>query len=288
MSQPAEPAPQRPPRPRGLPLIGSTLDVQRDALRFYLHITGQYGDLVGYHFIFWPSVILNHPDYVRYMLQDNNHNYSKETFNYRMLTWFIGNGLLTSGGEFWLRQRRLMQPAFHRQRITMLDGLMTSAAATVLDRLAVAASANRPVDIAEEMMRVTLAIVSKALFSLDISNVTYTIGHSFAANNAHYANYVATLVFPPQIPLPRNRRFRAVRERLDRFVFDTIEERRRTKADIGDVLSMLLQAIDEETDARMNDAQVRDEVMTLLFAGHETAANALAWTWYLLWQNPAA
>src|SRR5919199_4614868 len=196
-----------PPGPRGYPVVGSTLAVQRDAIGFVRAVTGRYGDIVSYRFLGRPSVILNHPDYAKHMLQEHNHNYDKEVFTYRMITWFLGDGLLTTSGDAWLRQRRLMQPAFHRKRVAGWSTLMGGVAGRFLDRWE---RLDTPmIDVADEMILLTLSVVSRALFSLDISDAAGPVGHTFLAINRHYVNYAATLLAPPRVPVPRNRRFKA-------------------------------------------------------------------------------
>jgi cytochrome P450 len=269
-----------PPGPRGYPVVGSTLAVQRDAIGFVRAVTGRYGDIVSYRFLGRPSVILNHPDYAKHMLQEHNHNYDKEVFTYRMITWFLGDGLLTTSGDAWLRQRRLMQPAFHRKRVAGWSTLMGGVAGRFLDRWE---RLDTPmIDVADEMILLTLSVVSRALFSLDISDAAGPVGHTFLAINRHYVNYAATLLAPPRVPMPRNRRFKAAVRRLDEFAYGVIRERRAGSVEHDDLLTVLLESRDEETGAMLDDGQVRDEIMTLLFAGHETAANALTWTWYLI------
>jgi cytochrome P450 len=286
MQTPLAVARRLPPGPRGYPIVGSTLAVQRDAIGFTREVTRRYGDIVYYRFISRPSVILNHPDYARHMLQENNRNYDKEVFTYRMITWFLGDGLLTTSGDAWLRQRRLMQPAFHRKRVAGWSALMGGVAGRFLNRWE---RLDRPtIDVADEMILLTLAVVSRALFSLDISDAAGPVGHTFLDINHHYVNYVATLLAPPRVPLPRNRRFKAAVRRLDEFAYNVIRERRARPGEHDDLLAVLLESRDEETGATLNDAQVRDEIMTLLFAGHETAANALTWTWYLIARHPEA
>lgn len=276
-----------PPGPRAYPLVGNTLEVQRDAPGFYRWLAREYGDIVSYRFMRWPSILVNHPDYIKHILQENYRNYSKNVFNYRMLVWFVGLGLLTGEGDSWLHSRRLMQQAFHRQRIVAFGAMMTANTGAMIERWQPAIENGRPLQMDEEMMRLTLANVSEALFSINISDEAGAIGRAFALVNGHYGDYVATLLFPPHIPLPRNRRFRAALAQLDQFVYSLIRERRH-RNDKHDLLAMLLDARDEETGLGMDDTQLRHEIMTLLFAGHETTANALTWTWYLLAQYPDA
>ncbi|HZG50991.1 MAG TPA: cytochrome P450, partial [Pyrinomonadaceae bacterium] len=199
----------------------------------------------------------------------------------------LGEGLLTSEGEYHRRQRRLAQPAFHRKRIDSYGALMVEYAARDSDRW----QDGETRDIAHEMMRLTLAIVGKTLFDADVESEADEIGGAltqilelFQMLLLPYSEYLERL------PLPANRRFTRARAALDAVIYRIIEERRASGTDRGDLLSMLLVAQDEEDSASggMSDEQLRDEVMTIFLAGHETTANALAWTWYLLAQNPEA
>ena len=196
----------------------------------------------------------------------------------------LGEGLLTSEGEFHRRQRRLAQPAFHRQRIASYAEAMVHYANRTSDRWHDGAT----LDISEEMMRLTLGIVGKTLFDADVESESGEVGEAMAV----VMELFDTLTLPffellSKLPLPQLRRFDAARTRLDNIIFSLVEDRRRSGVDRGDLLSMLLLAQDEEGDGgQMTDQQLRDELMTIFLAGHETTANALTWTWYLLSQHP--
>lgn len=277
-----------PPGPRGTLLAGNLRDLRRDPLRFLMTSTLRYGDIVSYRFAFLTGYLLNHPDYIKYVLQDHSQNFNKASFDYKPLKWILGEGLLTSDGTFWLRQRRLVQPAFHRKRIATFGTLITDATAAMLAAWQPFAARGQPLNIAGEMMRLTLRIVGEALFGTDVSDKVDVVGRSFTALSEDIITRIRSLVIiPPHLPLPRNRRFQAELRALDEVVYAIIDERRRQPEDTGDLLSMLLLARDEETGEQMDNRQLRDEVLTLLLAGHETTANALAWTWYLLSKHPA-
>src|SRR4029453_12355082 len=224
-----------------------------------------------------------HPDQVKDLLVTQQHAFKKG----RGLEWakhFLGNGLLTSEGDFHTRQRRLSQPAVPRQRIQSYAQVMTDYALRTRDRW----RAGETLDVGHEMMELTMAVVAKTLFDADDTGGRGGVGRSlttiislFHRFNMPFAGLVQKL------PLPSNIRFRRARERLDRTIYRIIAERRRSPGARGDLLSMLLVATDEEGGGTgMTDLQLRDEVMTLFLAGHETTANALAWTFYLLSQNP--
>jgi cytochrome P450 len=199
----------------------------------------------------------------------------------------VGLGLITSDGEYGLRQRRLAQPAFHRKRLATLASTMSTAAEETAGRWQSLARGDEPVDIAREMMHLTLRIVGQALFSTDTSADAGKVSRAVDVA-IEYVNFRLNhpYAFSERVPTPRNLRFLRSRRTLDKVVNTLIEERRRSGTDTGDLLSMLLLARDEATGKGMSDRQLRDEVMTILLAGHETTAVALSWTWYLLSQHP--
>ncbi|HEY4864334.1 MAG TPA: cytochrome P450 [Candidatus Dormibacteraeota bacterium] len=276
---------RRPPGPRGSLLLGSAPVIARDPLAAYQELAHEYGDIVRIRFVLWPTYLLFHPDHVRHVLQEKHTNYSKDLYTYRMLRPVVGNGLLTNDGADWLRQRRLIQPAFHRQRLARVGDLAVASSEAMLEEWSAFAREGRPVDISAEMLRMTLQVAAQALFSVDLSAEDQRVTEAFAAVNELLTDYVHSPIPPFAVPTRRSLRLRAARATLDRLVTRIITTRRREPGG-GDVLSMLLLARDEETGEGMDDRQVRDEVMTLLFGGHETTATALTWACYLLALNP--
>ncbi len=195
-----------------------------------------------------------------------------------------GRGLLTSDGSFWLRQRRLEQPAFARSRLEALDRIVVPATQAMLAGWETALPADDPIDVDAEMMRLALEIVGKALFSIDLSREAHRLTQAVLTALDHIIYRVR---HPISLPGVRSLRFRQALRTLDQAVYELLAQRRR--ADPGDdLLGMLLRARDEETGAPMNDRQLRDEIITILIAGHETVASALTWAWHLLAQHPAA
>jgi cytochrome P450 len=261
---------------------------RRDPLGFYCEMQRRYGDVFRWDVGSFAVHLFSHPDHVKHVLHDNHKNYPRSMF-YNLVRLVTGEGLVVSEGEFWRRQRRLAQPAFHRQRIAVAAKLMTKETARMLDRWQQYADSGQPVDISQEMMRLTLCIVSQALFSHDISGDTDDVGRS-VTEAMEYINYrINHILAPPLfVPTPRNLRFKRAVRRSDRLIYETIEERRGKEREYDDLLSMLMSAVDEETGERMSDQQLRDELATFLGAGHETTAVALAWTWYLLSRHPQA
>ncbi|HLV97486.1 MAG TPA: cytochrome P450 [Ktedonobacterales bacterium] len=266
-------------------LLGSASPMQRDPLGFLLS-TRRYGEVVGMRFVFSPAYLLYHPDAVKHVLQEHHFNYNKDLFTYRVVRPVLGDGLFTNDGASWLHQRRLIQPAFHRKRLATYATLMTEATDAMLECWQAREASAGPLDMAEEMMRLTLRIVGQALFSLDLSQETSTVGQAVTTLVKLLGDYVYAPFPPLGIPTSRNRHMHAAIHALDTVVAGIIKERRERESDMGDLLSMLLSARDEETGEGMSDQQARDEVMTLLLAGHETTANALTWTWFLLSEHP--
>lgn len=275
--------------PRGRPLAGVLPELRRDSLGFLRRTFAEYGDISTYKLGPIRSHLIAHPDGVRQVLQENVRNYTKDHVSYGIIRWVAGNGLLTSQGDFWLRQRRLAQPAFHRQRIAAMGERMVERAAALYEGWERAAASGRPLLIGEEMMRLTLGIVGDALFGADVGEQTAAVDKGFNTLNAQVVDRFRSFnLLPPVLPTRADRQWRAALAELDRVVYAIIAERRRSGADTGDLLSMLMLARDEETGAQMDDKQLRDEVLTMLVAGHETTATALSWTWALLDTNPAA
>jgi cytochrome P450 len=256
---------------------------RRDPTGFLLDSAREYGDVV--HFKFGPQEVylLNHPDYIRDVLVTNHRNFVKSR-GLVMAKKFLGEGLLTSEGEFHRRQRRLAQPAFHRQRINAYATVMTDYGAQTRNRW----QANETLDISQEMMRLTLAIVGKTLFDANVEAEASEIGKALTDVMQLFDRITSPFAgLLEKLPLPSNLRWLKAKQRLDETMYRIIDERRRSGEDRGDLLSMLLLAQDEEGDGTgMTNQQLRDEAMTLFVAGHETTANALTWTWYLLSQHP--
>jgi cytochrome P450 len=280
----AAPARVEPRQPGGLFGIGSLLRFTRNPLEFITSMSQAGGDIVHYRLAFRDVFLIRHPDLIRDVLVTRQHDFAKG----EGLKWarrFLGDGLLTSEGEFHTRQRRLAQPAFHRQRIGSYGEAMVAHAARARERW----RDGEDLWLDREMVRVTLGIAGETLFDADTEAQAVEIGAALTDIIRLFPRFALPFGgLLNLLPLPSNRRYLRGRRRLDATVYGLIEARRRDGKDRGDLLSMLTMARDEETGAGMSDRQLRDEVMTLLLAGHETTANALCWTWYLLSQNPGA
>ncbi len=272
-----------PPGPKGLVPGLQFLPFRRDPLAFLTNLARDYGDIAQFRMGPQRTFFLNHPDLIKDVLVTRFDAFHKGRALQRAKR-LLGEGLLTSEGAHHRRQRRLAQPAFHRQRINGYAGVMVDYAA----RASSLWSDKATVNIADEMMRLTLAIVGKTLFDTDVERDAEDVGEALT----EMMELFNLLLLPfaellEKLPLPATRRFQRARARLDAVIYRIIDERRHSGTDCGDLLSMLLLAEDEEGDrAGMSNEQVRDEAMTIFLAGHETTANALAWTWYLLAKHP--
>src|SRR5215467_9594301 len=271
-----------PPGPKtGFPR--TLLEFRRDPLRFLTNLANEYGDLAYFKIGPQGIYLVNNPEHIKDILVINNRNFVKSR-GLEVAKRFLGEGLLTSEAEFHRRQRRLVQPAFHQQRIQSYGSVMVEYA----DRLSRTWRDDQSVDVAQEMMKLTLGIVGKTLFDSDVQSDAGEIGQALT-EIMHLFRFGVTLPFGDKIEkiliFPRIR-FQKARARLDAILYRIINERRASGADRGDLLSMLLMSQEEDGDGRMSDQQVRDEAMTLFLAGHETTANALTWIWYLISQHP--
>jgi len=261
-------------------------EARRDPMAMLRAAAREYGDIV--RFDAWPLVLhlVFDPEHIKYVLQDNNRNYWKGNLIARVKP-LIGEGLFTSEGDFWLRQRRLTQPAFHRQRIESFASIMSTAAARMLDGWESIAAQAKPFDLMEEMSRVTLSIVGQALFGIDLIHDAADVGRAMLVA-LQFVSEEAFRFFPAvlAIPTPRNRRFKQARAELDRVVLGIIDCRHHAASAGDDLLAMLMEARDAETGEGMSDRQLRDEIITFILAGHETTAVTLAWASLLLAQAP--
>ncbi|MBS1806935.1 MAG: cytochrome P450 [Acidobacteria bacterium] len=272
-----------PPGPKAHWLTGVMRDYQNDPLGFATRCAREFGDIVSARFLYVPCFFIYHPDHIEQVLVTQQRNFIKSvSLQTPFMRRLIGNGLLSSEGEFWKRQRRLAQPAFHRERINTYSQTMTA----YTERMLASWQTGETRDIHEDMMQLTLEIVAKTLFDADVTDTAREVGQLLSVIVEPFS-YQASFkwILDNRLPTPMNRRFHRTAQRLDEIVFGIINERRASKVDRGDLLSMLLAALDEDG-SQMTDQQLRDEAMTLFLAGHETTALTMSWTWYLLAQHP--
>lgn len=276
-----------PPGPKGHFLWGSGLAAIETPLTLYVDSWKAYGDCVklkslpGYYWY-----MFTYPSAVEHILQTHQQNYRKpEVFN-KPMQLLVGNGLVVSEGALWMRQRRLSQPAFHKTRLALLAKSMVDVTEDQIqkwERLAPEST----IDIADDMGALTLAIVGKALFSTDLQTYSERVGRTLRIALEH-VNYRMGHIYalPEWIPTKRNRQFLKAKAELDSVVMEIIAKRRQSGEEDNDLLSALLHATDDESGESMSNELLRDEVITLLIAGHDTTAAALTWTFYLLDRNP--
>ena len=276
--------------PGSLPLIGHLGRMRRDPLAT-LVAASRIGDVARIDM--GPrreAYVVTHPDGVKRVLLENQPNYSKRTRGFDSLRLFLGQGLLTSEGDFWRKQRRIAQPAFHHRNLQAFGTIMQQAGESLADRWEAKAATGEPFDVARDMMQVTLSIVGRCLFSTDPDAQSSAIGRHLDVMLERFIRRItAPIVLPLSWPTAGNRRIRLAIDELHRIV-DEIVARCRIAPGSGDrptdLLDLLMAAEDAETGTRMSDRQLRDEVLTLLLAGHETTAATLGWTWWLLARHP--
>lgn len=270
---------------QGKPILGALAEFRADQPGFFVALREAYGDIVRLSMLNQRWVVLNHPDLVQALLVANADKVRKSRLDHAVLRRFIGRGLLISEGDFHRGQRKLMQPAFHHKRIEAYGQVTTD----FTEWLAQSWHDGQTLDIHDEMTRLTLYIVGKVLYDADLRDQADDIGqHVHVINHEGEEQYRAGFVLPAWLPTRQNRAISTSLAYVNALILPIIEARRASGEDRGDLLSMLLAAQDEATGVGMTDQQVRDEVMTMFIAGHETTSNALAWTWYLLATHPAA
>jgi cytochrome P450 len=267
----------------GLPLFGNLLEFRRDPLRFLCAMRETHGDVVEVAIGPMKTTLVSHPDLIEDILVTRSRLWQKDRFLQTSLRPVLGDGLLSSEGDFWRKQRRLAQPAFHRDRIAAYAGMMVDQAT----RLVRSWREGEVRDVHTDMMRLTLAIVAQTLFGADVGDHAEDVGKALEAVLAVVADPVELLIpLLKRLPTPKRKRFDRAVARLDTIIYRVIEERRKAaSAETVDLLSMLLHAQDEDG-SRMSDRQLRDECLTLFLAGHETTAINLSWTWLLLSRHP--
>jgi cytochrome P450 len=272
-----------PPGPRGLAFLWEVLRSPNSSLDFLVRLHEHYGDMVFFHLLTIPACAVTDPAAIEQVLVAKSHNFTKSQ-DYKALHSILGEGLLTSEGDLWKRHRRLVQPAFFRERIAAYAPMMTAAAGQLADEW----QDGDVRDIHADMMRLTLEIAGKTLFDVDTADIAKTIGKALSVGMEEFVRLTSVSFFIPNwLLLLGRRRFRRALRELEAVVYRIIRERRASTKDSGDLLSLLLQAR-EEDGSGLSDKELRDEVMTLLLAGHETTANTLSYTLYLLAQNPEA
>jgi cytochrome P450 len=285
-----------PPGPRGWLVFGNVPFPGADWLIGFERAARQFGDVVYFQFLHVPMIMLVHPDAIESVLLTEPANFLKSR-DYRALAKVLGNGLLTSEGEEWRAQRKMLQPAFRRENILAYAPVMSDCAARMMDSW----RDGETRDLHQEMMALTVEIVAKALFGADISASTERVGSALETAMKQFTRIAGwAFLLPDNFPVPGTRRMRRARLQLDEIIYGIIRERRASSRNSAaenfqagsagnsrDLLGALLEIRDEHGHS-LTDVQLRDQLMTLFLAGHETTAIALSWTWYLLATNPDA
>jgi cytochrome P450 len=274
--------------PRGHFLFGTLPEVQRDILSFVERVSREYGNIAQVRLLpGWHCLMLTHPDHYKHVLIDHSENYEKNLAHFDIFALLAGEGMLTLNGKRWRARRKLTQPAFHRNRILGFGKIMTEATMEMLQRWRTL-DPSAALDIEWEMINLTLGIAARSLLTVDFTGELDAVGKALGEATRFMAKRWANplSLYLVNLPTPENRAFAAAIKTLDDFVYRIIAARRKSGEDSGDVLSMLLAARDEETGDVLTDRELRDELMTVLIAGHETSSSALTWAWYLLGKNP--
>jgi cytochrome P450 len=275
-----------PPGPRGLPLLGMALQVLRNPLGTLQRIASEYGDIVSIPIVSDTRILLNHPDYIEQVTVIQQSKFHKSKLTKDVTGRLLGEGLLISEGDFWRRQRRLAQPAFQRNRINEYAATMVESAEAHSRKW----KDSEECDIAQEMMALTLEIAVRTLFGTTLPGEARQVALSLEFLMRYSLRRARSpFKLPEQWPTPSNRRAEREIQFLDSLVYRIIDERKKlgNANEHNDLLSLLMAAMDEDG-SQMTPKQLRDEIMTLFMAGHETTALTLSWAWYLLSKNPAA
>lgn len=246
----------------------------------------EYGDIFRVKSPLGQAMVITSPELARHVLADHYAHYQQKSQPYAVLRILMGNGLVTSEGEFWRGQRKLVQPAFHRKRLDALFAMMVERVTEMAGKIKPGVAA----DFAPLLSQLTLDIIARAMFSSDVQGAAADVAHHIAVLNEYALRMLRNpllFLLPRSIPLPFVNKQQKSLKSLNRIVHGIIQTRRRDPDAHDDLLSMLLSACEEGSGRGMTDDQLRDEVMTIFVAGHETTANAMAWLMYLVAQHPA-
>lgn len=273
---------------RRVPLLGSLPYLMSGGLDFILKERARLGDIFAVEFGAGRVLALCHPSHAQHVLRDSARKYEKGGPLWDSVRGLLGNGLPVSEGDFWLRQRRMLQPQFHRQRLQQMSDTMVAAIDDCLQRWQVAADSGRPLDVAAELTHMTMQIVVRTMFgaSLDAAEVD-TVARHMGFALSHVLHGVLFAALPSWLPVPGRRRFAQAVAAIDKVLYRVINQRRQSGGAGGDMIGMLIDMVDDETGERMSEQALRDEAMSLFLAGYETTAAALSFTFNLLAEQPA-
>lgn len=263
--------------------LRNSMLILKDPLDFFVKTFAEYGDIYDVNSNFFTIYVIANPNYIQEVMVSNKKDYAKSD-DYKILKYSLGNGLLTSEGDFWKKQRRIAQPAFHKESMKkLLETMIASTQATVQAWLN-----KKQVELTDEMHFLTLDIVTKCLFGTTLDSDYSKIQESITIGNEFLAEKIMRPFTPPiWLPTPKTRRYKKSRKYSSDVILDIIKKRQESQStQHQDLLSMLMNAQDEDTGEKMSAQQLKDEAITIFVAGHETTANALSWTFYLLSQHP--
>lgn len=267
---------------------GHIAELRRDNLGLVTRAWRECGPMARVSFGFLTPIFVFDARAVKHILVDKQQHYSKQTRGYDALRMLLGQGLVTSEGALWKRQRRIAQPAFHKERIAKMVDTMRVASSDLVERWAPWADGQTEIDAADEMMRITLRMAGETLCGVDMSDESSEFGRGVSVMLKFFRKKISTpLPLHWKLPTAQQRRSDKALEAMDRIVHEIIDERFQSGVHGDDLLGMFMSARDAETGESMDRTQLRDELMTMLSAGHETTANAMAWTLYLLSKHPA-
>jgi cytochrome P450 len=270
-------------------LMGTAYYAQRDPLKWLAQWAKELGDIYTIVSPLGTATVVASPEGARQVLVERYSKYQEKSRSYAVLRLLMGNGLVTSSGEFWRGQRKMTQPAFHRKKLDAIFAMMVSRSITAVEKLALQAGDMEGAELSIPLSELTLDIISRAMFSTDVEGTAAQVGKYIAMLNEDALRMLRNpwrFFLPRKISTPFNAKEFAAREALYGIVNGIIATRRASPDGHDDLLSMFLSACDEETGRGMTDEQLRDEVMTMFVAGHETTANAMCWLLYLVAQHP--
>ena len=276
-----------PPKTRGLPFVGSIPGAIRHKTEFFLKAREELGDIYTFDGGFIKVVIINHPRLAQYIFRDAARNYTKSGVIWDVVRTFVGNGLVVSQGDFWLRQRRMMSPHFHRRRLRSITKLMVDAIEESMAFLEAPAQSPKPYNMLDAFTQITMKVIVKTLMGTGLSpQEVVDMGVALAYVLDYMLPGVMNTFVPNWLPMPGKKRNREELERVNRIIYSVIDRRRKQGLEGDDLLAMFLDMVDDETGDRMTDLQLRDELANFFLAGYETSATNLAWAYYYLTRNP--
>jgi cytochrome P450 len=276
------------PETQGWPIVGSIPQVLKDPFNFLTQAREQHGDIYRLNLGMMKAVVLNNPRHAQHVLRDHAQNYRKGGPLWDVIRKILGNGLVVSEGEFWLRQRRMMQPHFHRQRLAALTDLMVEAIDESLDAWESAAATGEPMKLLTGLNQLTMRVIVRTMFGGSLTREEMEqAGEAMAFALDYVMTAIVTHALPTWLPIPGKKRFENSLVQFDEVVYRIIADSRAGEGKENHLLAMMMDTVDDETGEAMSDKQLRDEVATIFLAGYETTSIALTWAYDYLTQHPA-